>query len=175
MKYDVDRSKSDSKEEIHLPSKIKWMGKFVMIFSDLIYQYWKKSKSSNFQCSRFITLHEICGSDLVVVCISVRANRIHKGYLFILKMHTLNATQRWFLPLLQPTHILHAHSNHHPSLSTHIHSSQWTKSAKHRSLTIEDEIDDNDMDPNLEEPLRAKLRQEPSRQGAQKEHLIFQP
>lgn len=104
-----------------------------------------------------------------------RANQIHKGYLFILKMHTLNATQQWFLPLLQPTHILHPHSNHHPSPSTHIHSSQWTKSAKHRSLTIEDEIDDNDMDPNLEEPLRAKLRQEPSRQGAQKEHLIFQP
>lgn len=40
-----------------------------------------------------------------------------------------------------------------------------TQSAKHRSLVIDDEID-GDMDPNLEEPLKAKLKQMPSRQGA---------
>lgn len=36
-------------------------------------------------------------------------------------------------------------------------------SAKRRSLTIDDDVDE--MDPNLEEPLKAKMRREP-RQGA---------
>lgn len=37
------------------------------------------------------------------------------------------------------------------------------QSAKRRSLTIDDDVDE--MDPNLEEPLKAKMRREP-RQGA---------
>lgn len=37
------------------------------------------------------------------------------------------------------------------------------RSAKRRSLTIDDDVDE--MDPNLEEPLKAKMRREP-RQGA---------
>lgn len=37
--------------------------------------------------------------------------------------------------------------------------------AKHRSFTIDDDVD-GDMDPNLEEPLKAKLKRMPSRQGA---------
>lgn len=40
--------------------------------------------------------------------------------------------------------------------------------AKHRSfsISIDDDVDGNNMDPNLEEPLKAKLRREPTRQGA---------
>lgn len=59
----------------------------------------------------------------------------------------------------------------HTHYITHLpHNTRTT--AKHRSFTIDDDVDGNDMDPNLEEPLRAKLRREPSRQGA-KQHLHF--
>lgn len=49
--------------------------------------------------------------------------------------------------------------------NTHKHT--YIHTAKHRIFTIEDEVDENSMDPNLEEPLKAaKLKREPSRQGA---------
>lgn len=50
---------------------------------------------------------------------------------------------------------------------THTNTHTHTYTAKYRSLTIDDEVDENSMDPNLEEPLKAaKLKREPSRQGA---------
>lgn len=56
---------------------------------------------------------------------------------------------------------MHTHTN------THTRPHKHTRTAKHRSLTIDDEVDENSMDPNLEEPLKAaKLKREPSRQGA---------
>lgn len=49
----------------------------------------------------------------------------------------------------------------------HLHTQHEQNSAKHRSFTIDDDVDGDNMDPNLEEPLKAaKLKRMPSRQGA---------
>lgn len=81
------------------------------------------------------------------------------------------------------TYNLHAQQNHknltydnffrpyktHTSLQnddTHTNTHTLKRTAKHRSFTIDDEVDGIEMDPNLEEPLKAKMRREPSRQGA---------
>lgn len=80
----IDSNLIQKKKSIYLRKSNEWK-KCEMVFSDLIYQYWKKSKSSNVQCSRFITLHEICGSDLMVVCISMPCESNSQGILIYLE------------------------------------------------------------------------------------------
>lgn len=82
-------------------------------------------------------------------------------------------------PLFTLTQNIHENTNENPKTNTHptqktTTSTTNTKSGKHRMFTIEDDVDSDNMDPNLEEPLKAaKLKRMPSRQGAHEIHLIF--
>lgn len=49
---------------------------------------------------------------------------------------------------------------------THQYLTSRITTAKHRILEIIDDDVDGNMDSSLEEPLKAKLKREPSRQGA---------
>lgn len=112
-----------------------------------------------------------------------------QGIILLVKFPSNDAIEQWFLPPLfakqTPLHINNVQPTHTYTLShTYIYTAilkikqhfenRKKKSAKYRSFTIDDEVDGNSMDPNLEEPLKAKLRRELSRQGA-KSHSIFQP